>query len=352
MTSTVVIAQLLVLSCRLSHAFYSGAAPVAFYCKTPSTRRLGTNQQEDQTIPTQFRYDLTILIPAYNEIDRIGGTLSKYMSYLSQTNRHQHTNLVDDDQLDDITKLGTVSILVVDDGSTDGTADYVRGQSYLETLSEKYIGCWDVTSGVKCICLTANEGKGAAICKGMQEIASSYDDATRQLVLVADADGSGDISCLGNMMHELEMLLQSKESKSDALVVGYRQCKDKSQLRSILSWGFRTAVSLIFLGSHLGVRDTQCGFKLMTVSTGKRLYNNLNLRRWTHDVEVIYRAQMTGVPVGECPVTWIDAEGSKLVTSTSKAVTVSFVMLVEIATMRLKYMIGEWNVSQNTEGTS
>ena len=72
--------------------------------------------------------------------------------------------------------------------------------------------------------------------------------------------------------------------QSPALVVGYRQYPEsKSPLRALLSWGFRTCVSLIFLGKNLGIKDTQCGFKLMTASAGKALYKQLNLRRWTHD---------------------------------------------------------------------
>lgn len=130
-----------------------------------------------------------------------------------------------------------------------------------------------------------------------------------------------------------------------ALVVGYRQYpQSKSPLRSLLSWGFRTCVSLIFLGADLGVRDTQCGFKLMTASAGRSLYRELNLRRWTHDVEVVHRARLLGHEVGECGVPWIDKEGSKLVDGASDAVVVSMVMLGEIARMRVCYALGTWKV--------
>ncbi|KAL7503875.1 hypothetical protein ACHAXN_003665 [Cyclotella atomus] len=359
------LALLLLLSFSCCHSFYHGSRKVATYpfgrvnsfsAIRPYTRidrkiRTSSVRLETDEVPAQsYHYELTVLLPAYNEIDRIGCTLCKYISHLSQSQVYRPIGAR--------ISSGTVSILAIDDGSTDGTADFVRGRTYLQSLPEQQEGCWDVNINVKCISLKQNEGKGAAIAKGMQEIESSglnnnldVWEETRQIVLVADADGSGDMSCLNNMIHELEMLLQTSEANKsnatkDALVAGYRVCKEKSALRSILSWGFRTAVSLIFLGSELGVRDSQCGFKLMTLSSGKTLYNKLNLQRWTHDVEVIHRAQLMDIPVGECAVTWVDAEGSKLVTSASTAVIASFVMLKEICFMRLMYLSGEWGIGK------
>eukprot|EP00804_Cyclotella_cryptica_P010677 CCRYP_005468-RA/>CCRYP_005468-RA protein AED:0.37 eAED:0.42 QI:0/0/0.5/1/1/1/2/410/334 len=295
--------------------------------------------------------------------NRIGHTLSKYIAFLRQSQVYQYSPTTAsckearnresslDNCVTSTRSTGNVSILVVDDGSTDLTAEFVRNKSYLEAISEPppSIDCWKVDENVKCISLSQNEGKGAAIERGMQEIATHTGTATREIVLVADADGSGDIACLNNMIEQLEMLLLcSGQNKSrtamDAFVAGYRECNDKSLLRRLLSWGFRTAVSVIFIGCDTQARDTQCGFKLMTVSSGKALYKNLNLRRWTNDVEVLYRAKLMSIPVGECKVPWVDAEGSKLVTSTSAAITMSLVMLREIAEMRIQYTLGNWRV--------
>lgn len=302
-------------------------------------------------------YHLTILIPAYNERDRIGSTISTYMDYMSQQPVCQYRN-------NNNIYSGSVSVLVVDDGSTDGTADFIREQqsSWLDPTikqSVKENNCWQVDHDhVTCISLPKNSGKGAAIERGMSELNIEGDaKSTRSLVLVADADGSGDISCIDNMIGSLESLISSSNVQSTqptasdlltkaALVVGYRQYpQSKSPLRSLLSWGFRTCVSIIFLGKDLGIRDTQCGFKLMTTSTGKRLYRKLNLKRWTHDVEVVHRSRLLGIPVGECSVPWVDKDGSKLVTKSSDAVTVSLTMLIEIAKMRILYALGVWKVS-------
>lgn len=369
MTLTFVLgAVLLHLSYNLSNAFNSGckiglvirgrSATAMHGLHSPQLFGHGASQASISTlgdrrnapVPLRCHYDLTIIIPAYNEKDRIGGTLVKYIQHLSQSKVYQHVS-----ESSSITRsTGSISILVIDDGSTDGTADYVRGKSYLTNVPLNHSDCWDVDTNVKCISMEQNEGKGAAIERGMREIGLTNvvtresSTVTRQIVLVADADGSGNISCLDNMIQQLESLFRKTHEQLDieidALIVGYRECEDKSFLRNVLSWGFRTAVTSIFLG-NLGVRDTQCGFKLMTLYTGEKLYNDLNLRRWTHDVEVIHRAQLMSVPVGECKVPWVDVDGSKLVTSKISAIKVSLVMLKEIIEMRLKYATGEWHIN-------
>jgi len=313
-------------------------------------------------------YNLTFLIPAYNEIDRIGETLCTYINYMNHQPVYQHVTTTSSlDNQSAVISTGQCSILVIDDGSTDGMCRYIQEKTWLDDQSSnddlnKGDNCWIVEEQVSCISLPTNEGKGAAISRGMMELQCSSEGSnvhgnsrTRSIVLVADADGIGDIACLDDMIHSLECLHESSSTTIEttaaaaaanendlAIIVGKRQYPQskKSPLRSLLSWGFRTCVSTLFIGTStassnnantLGVTDTQCGFKLMTIQTGKVLYHQLNLNRWSHDVEVLYRASCLcrNISVGECNVNWLDKDGSKLVAS-GKDVQQVYMQLSEI----------------------
>ncbi|CAB9506975.1 Dolichyl-phosphate beta-glucosyltransferase [Seminavis robusta] len=211
---------------------------------------------------------------------------------------------------------------------------------------------------VDCISLECNQGKGAALAMGIRHISaqtSSTTDIYNSLVLIADADASADITCLDDLYKALQKLTMQPSSPDvqftvPALVVGRRIYNDDSQVspsRVILRWGFRTAVRI--LCGDLGVSDTQCGFKLMTLSAAEKLYHELNLQGWSHDVEVLLRAKLCRFLVTEHNVRWQDKEGSKLVTSAGGTVGASLQMLWEIAQLRLSYSLGIWNFSYDSD---
>jgi len=304
---------------------------------------------------------LSIIIPAYNEKDRIEQTLIDYSSHLSKCSTF----------LDLPTE-----ILVVDDGSSDNTHSEVYRVANI--LKAKSAEIKDVNSpsgttnvmispfvSIRCISLPQNAGKGAAITEGCLNV---RDESS--IILTADADGSGNIESLENMIMKFYQTISSAtlpypiSSPWDAyaMLVGFRMYDEEAAsksssksselslssspiIRSIFRWGFRTTVKTICFPQNLGVQDTQCGFKLMTSKTAKLLYPRLNLKRWTHDVELLFLAQKLGsILVCETEIGWVDKEGSKFIETPRGTIKVILQMLSDVLTMRLKYLTGEWNV--------
>jgi dolichyl-phosphate beta-glucosyltransferase len=223
----------------------------------------------------------------------------------------------------------TSRLLVVDDGSTDDTLGAIQ--------SSQNRGI-DVCS----ISLKDNEGKGSAIAKGIFEVKKQTNGG--QIILIADADGSADIMYLNDLVKSLsdtieasQMTLNPWETKS--IVVGNRY-DTALPSRRITRWGFKVLVK--YICGDLGIDDTQCGLKLMTLDTGVILYKDLNLRRWAHDVEVLYRAKLLKTSVAEVPIGWEDKDGSKLANSFLQTVNVSLEMLFDIVWMRLNYSVHRW----------
>ncbi|MFV0523890.1 MAG: glycosyltransferase [Acidimicrobiales bacterium] len=208
--------------------------------------------------------DLSIVIPAYNERERIVPTIASTVCYLQQM-------------------PWSWELIVSDDGSRDGTADLV------EALA---------VDGVRVIRGPRNEGKGAAVRRGVAA-------TTGWAVLVTDADMSTPIREVAPMMAKLgdrSMVIGSR-ALGDADVVG------KSALRNLLSSSLHLLVRGV-LG--LGVADSQCGFKLMTGEVAHELVADQQIDGFSFDLEWLYMAGRRGIEVIEHPVEWFDAPGSKV----------------------------------------
>jgi dolichyl-phosphate beta-glucosyltransferase len=313
---------------------------------------------EEYAIPldSQAPPSLTIVIPAYNEEKRLPQTLQQIQTHFSGDSTEF--------------PLSPTRIVVVDDGSKDSTAEAARCSSLHQIP-------------VTCLRLPENTGKGGALAAGVQYAVelqrSDRNELTTSpaLILTMDADGSADLSGVSGMYETLHQLLlqqiipsqsgniQENEKgcedpircvwSSPAVVNGYRTYSSASPSRFIFRWGFRLVVRLLFgwgrYGSRglrrsyrLGVRDSQCGFKLMTTSAGEALYRNLNLLGWSHDVEVFYRALLLQIPVAECAIEWTDQPGSKLVATPGGVMVVAMRMLLDVVKLKWQYGIGRWSV--------
>jgi len=264
---------------------------------------------------------LIILIPAYNEEYRIESTLERYQDFLVSTLSHD--------------KNGTCllfrepEIVIVDDGSRDATLKVVEN--------------FPAKIQIRTVALAENSGKGAALARGIKEIFESS-SSSNTYILTQDADGSGDLIYLEGMLNKLGNLLSCDETSTtttangvtdQGLVVGNRNYNLFSS-RGITRWGFQSCVRII-TSNKLRVKDSQCGYKLMTLETARVLYKNLYLKGWAHDVEVLLRASILNIPIEETNIEWEDMDGSKI--TETGVVKVSLQMLLDIIRLRWNYSI-------------
>jgi dolichyl-phosphate beta-glucosyltransferase len=251
---------------------------------------------------------LVLLIPAYNEEARLPSTLQSYQDYFEKS-------------------IWDCEILVIDDGSQDETAIVVN--SFQGKIP------------IQCVSLPANHGKGAALSRGIR-VAADQNSKEDTLILTLDADGSGELVYLEALVHSLEDLLTQQDGSVNwsypAMVTGNRKY-DLFTARGITRWGFQTCVKLLM--NDLRVRDSQCGYKLMTLPAATLLYRDLHLQRWSHDVEVLLRAKIYDIPIREVLIEWNDKDGSKVVES--GVARVSIEMLLDVLRLRWECSItGNW----------
>ncbi|MBX3010750.1 MAG: glycosyltransferase family 2 protein [Caldilineaceae bacterium] len=227
------------------------------------------NYQAWKTNPITSDILLSVVIPAYNEEVRIVPTIGAIASYISD--------------------LGFPwELILADDGSRDETVRLVEAMGF---------------ANLRILPAVRNAGKGNAVHRGMLAARGRY-------VLFTDADNSTPIE-------ELPKLLHKVQAEGYDIAVGSRAAAGaaeghKSWLRHLLSGGLRWIVRLLF---QIGVRDTQCGFKLYTREAAQRLHQAQTIMGFSFDLEILYLAAKLGYRVAEVPVNWIDAPGSKVDTS-------------------------------------
>ena len=210
----------------------------------------------------------SLIFPAFNESARLAPTLDTVLSYVSQ----QHWK---------------AEILVVDDGSTDGTADIVREYTHRNPI-------------VRLVQNPGNRGKGYSVRNGMLQ-------AHGDVLLFSDADLSSPIS-------EAPKLLAAIEGGAD-VAIGSRwlQSELQSERQSLVRQVFGRIYNLllrVILG--LDYRDTQCGFKAFTRPAARLIFSAQKIERWGFDAELLFLAQLYKLRVAEVPVEWAHAGDSKI----------------------------------------
>ena len=212
-----------------------------------------------------MRRSLSIIIPAYNEANRLPDSLVKVKQYLGTA------------------KWDFVEVVVVDDGSRDNTVQLAEA------------------AGARVLKNPGNRGKGYSVKHGVLEAKGDW-------VLFTDADLSSPIG-------EVEKLWKAAESADVQMAVGSRAV-DRS-LVGVHQPLAREAMGRIFnasmrLVTGLPFKDTQCGFKLFQTAAGREVFSRQQLDGFGFDVEVLFIAKHLGFKSVEVPVRWDNVEGTKV----------------------------------------
>ena len=209
---------------------------------------------------------LSIVIPAYNEEKRLPATLDRVLEWLDRQ------------------RLEFRELIVVDDGSSDGTA----------ALAES-------CSGVRVLRNPGNRGKGYAVRHGMLE-------ARGEWVLYSDADLSAPIE-------DTDILYRAATESSAQIAVGSRAL-DRSLVSvhqsSFREWSGRAFNVIMRAVTGLRFRDTQCGFKLYRHDAAQVVFSRQRLDGFSFDVEDLYLAKKAGLKAIEVPVHWANVQGTKV----------------------------------------
>ncbi|KAI4339193.1 hypothetical protein MLD38_024157 [Melastoma candidum] len=261
---------------------------------------------------------LSLIVPAYNEENRLPGAIDETMNFLQKRAAKN--------------KSFTYEVIIVDDGSKDGT----------RRVAFNYVKKYSVDN-VRVILLGRNCGKGEAIRKGMLH-------ARGELLLMLDADGATKVNDLEKLENQIHAVAR-KEAPNDSNVVvadipvaafGSRAHLEEKALasrkwyRNFLMKGFHLVV-LLAAGS--GIRDTQCGFKMFTRASARKLFSNIRLKRWCFDVELVFLCKWFGIPMVEISVNWSEIPGSKV-----NLLSIPN-MLWEMALMSIGYRTRIWRIS-------
>jgi dolichyl-phosphate beta-glucosyltransferase len=231
---------------------------------------------------------LTIVLPAYNEEARLGSALDELFGYL-----RRHGELGRDGAPGAAQLPGDIRVLVVDDGSADGTAALVRARPEAQAVQ--------VTRGPTLELLAVpHGGKGSAVRAGV--LASHAD-----LVVFADADMAtppDQIPLLVSALRDHEVALGSRIQPD-----GSDMRASQPLVRRILGWVFHALASIWAVGP---VQDTQCGFKGFRHEAAHDLFGLQQVSSIVFDVELIYLARRRGYRLAIVPVRWADKRGSRM----------------------------------------
>jgi dolichyl-phosphate beta-glucosyltransferase len=216
-------------------------------------------------------FSVSIIIPAFNESERLGDSLRQVINYIIQTNLN-------------------AEIITVDDGSSDNTNE----------IAQQIFGQFPQVS-TKAIRYEKNRGKGFAVKTGLLACRG-------KIALFSDADLSTPIDELPKLVKPIENGEYDVTFGSRALdrnLIGNRQPWRREQGGKVFNLIVRTLTGLPFW-------DTQCGFKAFDMQKFRPLLDIMQIERFGFDVEFLYVANYRGLRLKEIPVRWDHCDGTKI----------------------------------------
>jgi glycosyltransferase involved in cell wall biosynthesis len=211
---------------------------------------------------------ISIVIPAYNESARLGRTLDRILDFVRQ-------------------QEWDTEVIVVDDGSRDGTAELVRQYAQINPI-------------VSLVQNPGNRGKGYSVRNGVL-------NARGAIILFSDAD-------LSSPIEEAPKLFEALNAGAD-IAIGSRwmrselQTQRQSVARQAMGRAFNVLLRLLLA---LDFKDTQCGFKAFRQRAAQALFPLQTIEGWGFDPEVLFLARRMGFKVAEVPVIWAHDEGTRI----------------------------------------
>ncbi|KAJ1545422.1 dolichyl-phosphate beta-glucosyltransferase [Cladochytrium tenue] len=276
--------------------------------------------------------DLTLVVPAFNESQRLPPMLAEALEFLEARRARDSTR--------------TFEVIVVDDGSSDDTSAVA-----LRCARDR------ASPDVRVMTLERNRGKGGAVTQG-------FLCARGKNILFADADGATKFSCVEDLEKKLADVATTSRGLPCGIAVGSRAhmvnseavvksrfgadathvplpvgIPQRSFIRNFLMHGFHMYLYLLGVG---WVRDTQCGFKLLSRRAATMIMPNMHVEGWIFDIELLLLARWLGAPVVEVPVSWHEVEGSKMSLGRD-----SIKMAIDLLTIRVNYLLDVWIVKRD-----